>query len=112
MRKFLLLCVLVPLLSACALIKQADTPEKRYYELNGAAVVVLRLADAYVKDCKVKNMNDPCYGRFPSIRTGAITLRASLDQADKVFITHDSEFYDMSLSVTENAVKNLQNAFK
>jgi hypothetical protein len=108
MRKILLLAFL-PLLANCALFKSADKPEERYYAINNAVVVVLRTADSYVSECKEKPIQDDCRTKFPAINKRVKELKEALSQTDKVFISKDSQFYELSLTVLQNALKNLQN---
>lgn len=100
MKRYLLLPLL---LAACS-----QSPEERYYSLNGAITVTARAAEAYVDDCKAKPAENPCHEKLPKIRDGAKTLKTALAQSDRVFVTKDSQFYSLSQTVVENALKNLQ----
>lgn len=89
-----------------------DTPEKRYLAVNSAATAILKGAEQYVDACNTKPKDNPCYDKFPKINKGAKTLKASLVETDKVFITKNSPYYDLSLSAAENAMKELHNLIK
>ena len=39
-------------------------------------------------------------------------MKQAMAQADRVFITKDSEYYDLSLSAAENAAMNLRRIIK
>lgn len=96
--------VLILILSSCSSLK---TPEDKYLALTTSASIATSVAQNYVDDCKVKPKVDPCYRKFPAINTAAKATLKAKAQADRVFITKDSEYYDLSLSTLENTINDL-----
>lgn len=101
---FLLLPVLA--LAACA---ATSTPQDKYFALTEAVTVVAQAAETYVDVCNAQPKGDPCYAKFPLINSGTKTMLTALRQADKVFVTKDSAYYDLSLTVAQNAANDLKN---
>ena len=99
--------ILLSLLSlgACSSLQ---TPDSRYYALTKGVTETAKVAEGYIDGCTVKPVADPCHAVVPRIAHAAAETRATLKQADKVFVTGDSQYYDLSLSVAENALANLQ----
>lgn len=106
--KKLLLLILLPL-AACSYLK---TPEDKYYALNGAVIATVKVTKEYVKECKQQPQEHDCYDNLPKINSAAKALDTAIQQADKVFVTKDSQYYDLALSVSENALMNLQTLLK
>lgn len=103
MRLFAL--VAVSLLTACSYLK---TPEEKYYALAASVSASAKVATQYVKECKQEQDMHPCYDNIPKIHEAAKKLESAMNQTDKVFITKDSEYYDLSLTASENALAMLQ----
>ena len=93
-------------LSSCASLQ---TPEDRYFALTGAVTVAAQATESYVDTCHAQPVTDPCYEKLPKINAAAKGMLDALHQADKVFVTKDSAYYNLSLSVAENAVNDLKN---
>lgn len=102
MKKLLFIAPL--LLAACG----QTTPEAKYYSLDQSYQITLRTAIAYVDECKASTATNPCHGTLPKIKQALDVADAAFDQADKVFVTRDSKFYDLSLSAAENALNAIQ----
>lgn len=107
MKKLMLVAALA--LPACANIK---TPEDRYYATLTTATAAMNVAQGYADACLERETSDPCYKVLPKVGDAVVALKKAKDQADKVFVTKDSAYYDLSLTATENATNALQTLLK
>ena len=97
------------LLSACGMMQ---TPHDRYYAMIGFVTSTGGIVEKYVDYCRVQPATASCRDKFPKINEGAAAMKQAMAQADRVFITKDSEYYDLSLSAAENAAMNLRRIIK
>lgn len=102
---------LLPLLAltACAAF---DTKEERYFAMVGFVKATGDIAEAYVDACRGRAEDHPCREKFPRINAAAKALKDASAQADRVFVSKDSEFYDASLTAAENAAMALRKIIK
>ncbi len=107
MRIPLLLCTLA--LAACSHI---ETPEERYYATVSFVKATGEVAEVYVDACNKLPKDDPCRDKFPAINSGAKTLKTAMAEANRVFVTKDSPFYDLSLTAAQNAALHLRTVLK
>lgn len=101
--------LLVLAVTGCASVK---TPQERYFATLTAATATLNVAQGYADQCLLRSTDDPCYTVLPKMGVAIQTVKKAKDQADKVFVTEDSQYYDLSLTATENATKGLKDLIK
>jgi len=107
MKKLIVLSAL--LLSACSVL---STPTDKYYAATQAVTAVGQATETFIDTCKTLPVTNSCYSKLPAIHTAAVTVQKSVKELDKVFVSGDSQYYDLSLSVTENAIKDLKKAME
>lgn len=105
---FALMACVTLLLVACAAVELAKTPKDRYYAVNAVYVALLTDIKLYGDACKPKPATDPCYQHMAKMKPLVAHADELFTQADKVFITGDSAFYDLSLSITGNIIRDLR----
>lgn len=93
-------------LSACSTL---DTPQERYYALTVGVTQVGNVVEKYVDVCKNElPVDDKCHDKLPAINAGARALQSNARELDKIFVSGDSTYYNLSLTLTENAINNLK----
>lgn|SRR4051812_642406 len=112
MRSFFPIILILVVLVAITGCNKLDTPQSRYFTVVGAVTATGKLVETYVDTCNTLGTAAPCRNKYPAINAGAKTLEAAMHQADKVFVTKDSQYYDLSLTAVENATNDLQNILK
>jgi len=93
------------LLTACSFLK---SPEEKYYALAASVSASAKVAAVYVTECKQELKSHPCYDNIPKIHDAAVRLDDSMTQTDKIFVTKDSDYYDLSITASENALAIMQ----
>lgn len=101
--KTILMLTLCVAAAGCA----AKTPEDRYYAATNALIAVLKPVGEYAADCTPKPALDPCHARVEAVKPKLRSAKKILAETDKVFVTHDSEYYDLSLTTVQNLTKDL-----
>lgn len=92
-------------LTACSTF---ESPEAKYYAVKKAAVEVAKEVEAKVDECLAKSFDDPCRDNLKTINKAAKSMDSNLEEMNKIFLSHDSTYYNLSLSITENAVNDLK----
>ena len=100
--------ILLPLL-ALAACESFQTPESRYYALNEGVTVAAKQAGAYIDACKAKPIDDACKTVVPKLGQAAQITKDTLKETDKVFVAKESDRYDLTLALAENALAYLNN---
>ncbi|MBX9583671.1 MAG: hypothetical protein K2X87_25495 [Gemmataceae bacterium] len=102
--KRLLLTLPLLALTACG---HLDSPADRYLVALQTGNAAMEFTKGYLAECLKQEPSDPCYGHRDGIRDGLAVLTKAKAEASKVFETGDSPYYDLSLTVLENAIANL-----
>jgi hypothetical protein len=96
--------LLIPLMLALSACSGRVDPKRDYYVLNHVYVSGLNVANDFVQDCVKKQPADhPCHDAVPPIQSAVKVTKQVFLQADKVFVTKDSKYYNLSLSVASGA---------
>jgi hypothetical protein len=86
-----------------------DTPQSKYYALTVAVTEVANITEKYVDTClNALPVDDKCHDKLPAINAGAKALQSNARELDKIFVSGDSAYYNLSLTLTENAINNLK----
>jgi len=93
------------LLTACNTLK---TPNERYYAMTVAATEVLNVVEKYVDNCVIQPEDAVCRKNLPKIHTATLMLEENIKGLDSIFMQGDKEYYDLTLTVTEESINVLK----
>lgn len=102
----IILFAILLLLPACSALQ---SPADRYYATVTFVKATGELAQIYVDTCKQQTTDAPCRRKFAAINSGAMLMKNVSSQADKIWVSKDSKYYDLSLTAAQNAALALRN---
>lgn len=85
------------------------TPQEKYYTITVGVTEVANITERYVDTC-LNDLpeDDKCHDKLPAINKSAKALQSTVKELDKIFTSGDSEYYNLSLTLTENALNDLK----
>lgn len=86
-----------------------DTPQDKYYALTVGVTEVANITEKYVDTClNVLPVDHNCHDKLPAINAATRALQSNVKELDKIFVSGDSAYYNLSLTLTENAINDLK----